>query len=96
MVIYCVTQEVNDDLAKIKKTVNGEKVLPGQPIMLTGGVLRDYQIDGYNWLKVTVVIVLENMMITRVVFIKMRIQFFLKLKLIAMFLVVFTLPRYVC
>lgn len=27
-----------------------DEVLPGQPKLLTGAVLRDYQVDGVQWL----------------------------------------------
>ncbi|XP_006811814.1 lymphocyte-specific helicase [Saccoglossus kowalevskii] len=43
-----------DEIEKdtFSRTINGEKVSDKQPEMFTGGVLRDYQIAGMEWLKV--------------------------------------------
>ncbi|XP_072040298.1 lymphoid-specific helicase-like [Amphiura filiformis] len=34
------------------RTINGEKISDRQPDLFTGGVLRDYQLEGMEWLKV--------------------------------------------
>lgn len=38
-----------------ERIINGEAVLPDQPSLFDGGVLRKYQIDGFTWLKVRLV-----------------------------------------
>ncbi|ESO92017.1 hypothetical protein LOTGIDRAFT_121549 [Lottia gigantea] len=40
-----------DDKEDEKRIINGEEVLDNQPVLFTGGVLRQYQIDGFNWLE---------------------------------------------
>lgn len=37
--------------ALYNRKINGESVPMSQPLLFVGGVLRPYQIDGYNWLK---------------------------------------------
>ena len=37
-----------------ERYINGERVPEEQPVLLTGGVLRNYQVDGYQWLQVGV------------------------------------------
>ncbi len=34
------------------RTINGEKISDLQPDLFTGGRLRDYQLEGMEWLKV--------------------------------------------
>ena len=34
------------------RTINGEKISDRQPDLFTGGRLRDYQLEGMEWLKV--------------------------------------------
>nr|KAG5698118.1 hypothetical protein BaRGS_001713 [Batillaria attramentaria] len=33
------------------RTFNGEEIPEAQPLLMTGGVLRPYQLEGYQWLK---------------------------------------------
>ncbi|GAB1609361.1 lymphocyte-specific helicase, partial [Argonauta hians] len=39
------------DIAMAERTFNGQLLPMNQPKLLVGGVLRPYQMDGYNWLK---------------------------------------------
>lgn len=43
---------VADDEGTDSRIINGEAVPFLQPLLMTGGVLRNYQIEGYSWLKV--------------------------------------------
>ena len=36
---------------KTERTINGIKIPDRQPLLLTGGVMRNYQLDGMEWLK---------------------------------------------
>ncbi|XP_067686166.1 lymphocyte-specific helicase-like [Haliotis asinina] len=47
-------EEVGEEVALPlpRRMINGKETLEGQPLMFSGGVLRQYQMDGYNWLKV--------------------------------------------
>ena len=38
-------------ILKDSKVFDG--AITGQPVLLTGGTLRDYQITGFTWLKVS-------------------------------------------
>ncbi|XP_014788217.1 lymphocyte-specific helicase [Octopus bimaculoides] len=40
-----------EDIALAERTFNGQLLPLNQPKLLVGGVLRPYQMDGYNWLK---------------------------------------------
>ncbi|XP_048238060.1 lymphocyte-specific helicase-like [Haliotis rufescens] len=50
------TEEVGEDneeeLPIPRRMIGGQEALAGQPLMFSGGVLRQYQMNGYNWLKV--------------------------------------------
>ncbi|XP_077997156.1 lymphoid-specific helicase-like [Glandiceps talaboti] len=45
-------KEEEDSVDTFSRIINGERVSDKQPLMFTGGVLRDYQIQGMEWLKV--------------------------------------------
>ena len=32
------------------RTCNGEPIPDTQPLLLSGGIMRDYQLTGYNWM----------------------------------------------
>ena len=37
-----------------KRMVDGQEVPEEQPLLISGGILRPYQLDGYMWLKVNI------------------------------------------
>ncbi|CAH1773358.1 unnamed protein product [Owenia fusiformis] len=55
--MYQTTAELVAELEKVPelacegKEIKGEKVLKGQPPLFNGGCLREYQIEGMNWLQ---------------------------------------------
>ena len=49
------TEDYKEQMAKKKKTngsreFKGEAIADEQPLLLTGGVMRDYQLKGYQWM----------------------------------------------
>ena len=41
-------------VGKQGRVINGEKAPEEQPYLFSGGVLREYQMEGFKWLKVVV------------------------------------------
>ena len=42
----------------LHRTINGEIISDRQPMLLTGGVMRGYQLDGMEWLRGKVTVIL--------------------------------------
>jgi len=42
--------KLDEDKKDMERTWNGKKIPDGQPLLLTGGILRQYQMDGYEWM----------------------------------------------
>ncbi|XP_057299930.1 lymphocyte-specific helicase-like isoform X2 [Hydractinia symbiolongicarpus] len=40
-----------DETKPLQRTLNGEKISDRQPLLLTGGVMREYQLEGMEWLR---------------------------------------------
>ena len=42
--------KLDEDKKEMDRTFNGKKIPDSQPLLLTGGILRQYQMDGYEWM----------------------------------------------
>ena len=50
--VWCLTVQQGGAESLEQRTHNGEVIPDNQPLLMTGGVLRPYQMEGYMWLRV--------------------------------------------
>ena len=50
--LWCLTVQQGGAESLEQRTHNGEVIPDNQPLLMTGGVLRPYQMEGYMWLRV--------------------------------------------